>query len=203
MSTQSLDFNWDGSGLHLLVGQPLGVSWGSGSITESGGSLLFDISLSQNLAPNFFYNGGGSTIGIDLNVSDASISNILFDGGALGHATTGGTVGQAGTFNYGIACTNCGIFGNLGGSPQATHVSFTIQDVSTPLTLHNLVSNPSGFVVAATTQILLGTVDCPVDGVGSIGAVAGVPEPATWAMLMLGFAALAVISRRKLRRATA
>jgi hypothetical protein len=202
-NTEQLDFNWD-NGLYLVVQSQLGMSWGTATITESAGALVFDIGLNQSVVPNFFYtpSGNAPTIGINLDVSNATISNIVFNGGAVGHAVPGATMGGAGALDYGVRCDNCPIFGSLLGQPAASNVSFT---VSAPggLTLADLEPNSNGVVSAAQTWILAVVNDCPVAAVGIIAdpnLVPGVPEPSTWAMMLIGFAGLSFALRRSRRK---
>jgi PEP-CTERM motif len=42
------------------------------------------------------------------------------------------------------------------------------------------------------------TIDFPIQVIGTL-SVAGAPEPSTWAMLALGFAALSFVGRRRQR----
>jgi hypothetical protein len=82
-------------------------------------------------------------------------------------------------------------------------VSFT---VSAPggLTLADLEPNSNGVVSAAQTWILAVVNDCPVAAVGIIAdpnVVPGVPEPSTWAMMLIGFAGLSFAFRRSRRKA--
>ena len=200
--TEQLDFNWD-DGLHLVVQSPLGVSWGTLTVTENAGALAFDITLNQSIVPTFFYtpSGNAPTVGFNLDVSNATISNILFNGGAIGHAVAGATMGGAGTLDYGLRCDNCPIFGSLLGQPAATHVSFTV-NAPGGLTLGNLEPNSKGVISAAQTWIMAVVADCPVAAVGiiadpSIGPA--VPEPSTWAMMLIGFAGLSFALRRSRR----
>ena len=203
-NTEQLNFNWD-NGLYLVVQSHLGMSWGTATITENASALVFDISLDQSIVPNFFYtpSGNAPTVGINLDVANATISNILFNGGAVGHAVPGATMGGAGAFDYGLRCDNCPIFGSMLGQPAASNVSFT---VSAPggLTLADLESNANGIVSAAQTWILAVVNDCPVAAVGIIAdpnLVPGVPEPSTWAMMLIGFAGLSFAFRGSRRKA--
>ena len=201
-NTEQLNFNWD-NGLYLVVQSQLGMSWGTATITESAGTLVFDIGLDQSIVPNFFYtpSGNAATVGFNLDVSNATISNIVFNGGAIGHAVPGAIMGGAGALDYGVRCDNCPIFGSLLGQPAASDVSFT---VSAPggLTLADLKANSNGIVSAAQTWILAVVNDCPVAAVGIIAdpSVPAVPEPSTWAMMLLGFAGLSFAFRRSRRK---
>jgi hypothetical protein len=198
--TEQLNFTWD-NGLHLVVQSP---SWGTLTVTENAGALAFDIALSQSIVPNFFYtpSGNAPTIGFNLDVSNATISSIVFNGGAVGHAVAGATMGGAGAFDYGLTCDNCPIFGSMLGQPAATNVSFTV-NAPGGLTLGNLEPNSNGVISAAQTWILAIAGDCPVAAVGiiadpSIGPA--VPEPSTWAMMLIGFAGLGFAFRRSRRK---
>lgn len=204
-NTVQLDFNWD-DGLHSVVQSPLGMSWGTATISENAGALVFDIVLKQSVVPNFFYTppGTGPTVGFNLDVSTATISNILFNGGAVGHAVPGAIMGGAGALGYGVRCDNCPVFGSLLGQPAASELSFT---VSAPggLTLGDLKANSNGVVSAAQTWIMAVVGDCPVAATGIIadpGFTPAVPEPSTWAMMLIGFAGLSFAVRRLRRKAS-
>jgi hypothetical protein len=204
-NTEQLDFNWD-NGLYLVVQSQLGMSWGTATITENAGALVFDISLDQSIVPNFFYtpSGNAPTVGFNLDVSNATVSNIVFNGGAAGHAVPGAIMGGAGALGYGVRCDNCPIFGSLLGQPAASQLSFT---VSAPggLTLGDLKPNSNGVVSAAQTWIMAVVEDCPVAAVGIIADPSftpGVPEPSTWAMMLIGFAGLSFALRRSRRKAS-
>jgi PEP-CTERM motif len=203
--TEQLDFTWD-NGLHLVVQSPLGMSWGTLTVTENAGALAFDIALSQSIVPNFFYTPSGTapTIGFNLNVIDATVSNIVFNGGAVGRVVAGATMGGAGAFDYGLTCDNCPIFGSMLGQPAATNVSFTV-NAPGGLTLGNLEPNSNGAISAAQTWILAVADDCPVAAVGIIADPnigPAVPEPSTWAMMLIGFVGLTFAFRQTQRKAS-
>jgi hypothetical protein len=178
------------------------MSWGIATISENAGALVFDIALKQSVVPNFFYTPSGNvpTVGFNLDVSNATISNILFNGFAVGHAVPGAIMGTAGSLGYGVRCDTCSVFGS-----SASEVSFT---VSAPggLTLGDLKANSNGVVSAAQTWIMAVVGDCPVAVTGIIADPSGftpaVPEPSTWAMMLIGFAGLSFAVRRLRRKAS-
>jgi hypothetical protein len=178
------------------------MSWGTVTISENAGALAFDIALKQSVVPNFFYtpSGNAPTVGFNLDVNNATISNIIFNDGAVGHAVPGAIMGGAGALGYGVRCDNCAVFGL-----SASELSFT---VSAPggLTLVDLKPNSNGVVSAAQTWIMAVVGDCPVAVTGIIadpdGFTPGVPEPSTWAMMLIGFAGLSFAVRRLRRKAS-
>ena len=199
-NTVQLDFNWD-DGLHSVVQSQLGMSWGTATISENAGALVFDIALKQSVVPNFFYTPSGSapTVGFNLDVSNATISNILFNGGAVGHAVPGAIMGGAGALGYGVRCDTCPVFGSA-----ASELSFTV-NAPGGLTLGDLKPNSNGVVSAAQTWIMAVVGDCPVAVTGIIadpGFTPAVPEPSTWAMMLIGFAGLSFAFRRSRRKAS-
>jgi hypothetical protein len=85
-----------------------------------------------------------------------------------------------GAFDYGVACTVCDP--NTGG--YAGPLVFTIS--ATVLTLNMLASATNTF----NGQSILFAADAisPTGITGTVGGGTAVPEPATWAMMILGFA---------------
>jgi PEP-CTERM motif len=191
-ATETLLFTAD-TGLHQVI--PNGSPWASATITEDHGALDFLVHLNDGL---FFYNSTPS-LGFQLDKLGASISGISFNAAGTSSVVGGGTVAGMGTFNYGVTCTNCGIFGNLIGAPQADQVTFTVSH-PTGLTLADVSNNPSGYAMALAAWAYLVIDDCPVAAEGSAGAfTAGVPEPSTWAMMLIGLVGLGFAFRSKRR----
>ncbi len=107
-------------------------------------------------------------------------------------STTAGSIAAAsfGSFDYGINCTGCG-HGFAGG--LLGPLSFTISG-SSPLVLD--------FNTVSGKQIFFGSdlvVDAATANTGNVGATftAAVPEPSTWAMMILGFAGVGFMAYRR------
>jgi len=184
-ATETLNFT--NSPLSIVLPAP----FGSATITENNGALDFDVTLNDGL---FFYSPVNTiAFGVNFDVP-TTISNIAFNVpvGTTGSQQVAGVPG-AGVFTEGILCQNCNVFG-----PAANHLTF-IASNPTGLTLGDVHNNGSGFAIAAQAWAYLVMDVCPVatEGTVSGAAVAGVPEPSTWLMLIMGFAGLAYAFRNR------
>jgi len=184
--------NLTDSNLSLAI--PGGSPWGSVMITEDAGALDFTVHLNDGL---FFYSAAPS-FGFELDKAGATVGAVAFTGGAgASNIVDGGTITGFGSFNYGVTCPTCAVFG----PPQASQVTFTVSH-PTGLTLGDVTNNQSGFAAAAQAWVYLVADICPVAVEGTAGGAApvvGVPEPSTWAMMLLGFAGLAYAFRKRFR----
>ena len=165
---------------------PAGTVVGQVSVTDIlGGGVTVDVTLTNS----FFVDTGGPHLafGYNLNTSPGSIS--ILTQPSVDFFTvknTPSTLTPYGTFSNGIDCPGCG--------PGASHkfagpLEFTIAGITTL----NFVANVDGFFFGAD---LLG----PSGGTGSVAGdtiVAGVPEPSTWAMMILGFAGIGFMAYRR------
>lgn len=166
--------------------------YGTVSVEESGGSLIF----TEMLNPGFKIHDGNSNhnaFSFSLTGSPViSLSNVT-SGFALVNASSV-TAPPFGSFDYALDCTGCGP-GYGGGNPGP--LAFTVTSSSGPLSLSSLTSMPyMGNNVYFASDL--------VDSNGKTGNVGGVattqsavPEPATWAMMLIGFGAVGGSLRRR------
>lgn len=159
--------------------------WHMGS-TSNPGTFSF-VSLA-----GFTYNGHGYVAGTDLLSGVFSHTRLIANGGSTGFAGSDGSIYDPASPPASVEFTS-GIL-NLGGS---TDHSFAFS-----LTPTHAVGNPGG--CATTTAITTCTAsvasfDSPISGQFS----AAVPEPASWALLILGFGGVGGLLRNHRRRAAA
>jgi hypothetical protein len=154
----------------------------------------------------YFFIDGGSA---DVNVNAASwtIGSFVGNGGALSDGGSGNVDG------FGVFKQTVNQFDGFG--QPSTSIEFTLTDTSgTWASSDNVLTpNPSGHLVGAHIAVCNTTTNptCNSD----IGAVVtgfatgnlpgsprggGVPEPATWAMMVLGFGGLGAVLRIQRRR---
>jgi hypothetical protein len=171
---------------------PLGTSVGVVTVTDLlGGGVSVDVNLNPDSV--LFVNTGGPHTPFAFNVSPAvattAIINItpdLVPGSGVTFTAAGSSDDTPfGTFSNGIN----GTFANGGGAGVAGPLDFTITGITTA----NFVVNSLGFNFAAD---VLG----PSGGTGAVAgvfSVRGVPEPSTWAMMILGFIGVGFMAYRR------
>lgn len=105
-----------------------------------------------------------------------------------------------GNFTWGIQSTAS----NQGGGLAGLELKFIIKDTSGLIAFGTTTSNsgPTGThgadPCASCTSIAVPfAADITFDGTGAIGAVSAVPEPSTWAMMILGFAGVGFMAYRR------
>lgn len=176
----------------------LAVSLGTVTVTDIVGGVMLDVSL---LLGSKFVDTGGPhtafTFNLDLAPTSIAITapgpNYRVDSHGA-HITLFTVLSGSqsatpyGSYSNGIDCPGCG--------PGASHayggpLDLTIMGVS----VSNFVANANGYFFAAD---VIG----PKGGTGSIAAddiTTIVPEPSTWAMMLIGFAGLAFTRYRRRR----
>ena len=186
------DFTVDGASGGLGVAAP----YGQVSVDDAGGTLAFTVNLFDGLvfrqAPDknhwsFTFNLGGES---------ATIGSIT-DNGAGTFTTPSGSVNQSpfGTFQYVVDCGSC----SKGYDPASpTQLNFVVTGAGA-LTVNDLTKNSSGYLFAGDVSNTHGD----TGNIGAIGFKAGVPEPATWAMMILGMGGVGTVLRSRRRQALA
>jgi len=116
-----------------------------------------------------------------------------------------GSYGQDGFGNFTWAIQST--LSSQGGGAAGNELKFTITDTSGLITFGTTTSNsgPNGTAncsgpctsIAVPFAADITTAGLPGGSTGAIGAVAAVPEPSTWAMMILGFFGLGFMAYRK------
>jgi len=178
------DLNVPGSGSGLPA-----ISYGTITVTDiDGGGVTVKVGLADNV--NFVNTGGPHTpFAFNLNPTiDFQLSWIISPGSPFEAQSPAGAM-PFGSFNYGI-----GMPDNGNGWPDSDHgpLEFTIAHISTG----DFNANSKGYWFAADLGYKPGTADALT---GSVAATvqAAVPEPSTWAMMILGFFGVGFIAYRR------
>jgi hypothetical protein len=189
-SATTYDLNVNGSAIGNLS------SYGTVDVTQNadGRSLDFTVTLASNV---FFHDGGNHTsFAFDL-AGTPSVSLSAISGFGSGYTFGGpGSFGDPpfGAFEYGLDC-DCNQ-GNDPAVPGPLHFTISPTDGITVLSLDGHGSNPTIFAAADLRNAN------PRGSTGAIGAVLtapGVPEPATWSMLILGMGMVGGVLRMRRR----
>jgi hypothetical protein len=185
------------SGAALAVTYDLNIDHCSGSgctntsppfatvdVVQNGANLNFTVQLLDSLV--FQKSTSFDAFAFGFSDGVASVTNIV-DNGPGTFTSSPSTTGQDGFGNFNQGITNSAVGG--------TTLSFTVLNE----TIANLVlsTNPPGNTPALFAVDVSGP-----GGTGNIGGgvVAGVPEPSTWAMMLLGFLGLGFAFRQSRRK---
>ena len=169
--------------------------YGTVTVTENGGALDFVETLT---APYRIHDGNSNPNALAFNIAgNLTIWNLTAGFAAVSpDAATSVTGPPFGSFAAAIDCTTACANGYAGGF--AGPLSFTVTSSSGPLTLSSLTANAYGnFNVYFASDVVQTN-----GNTGNVGGIAGrapVPEPATWAMMLVGFGAAGVSLRRRKR----
>lgn len=172
--------------------------FGTVTVTESAGSLIF----SQTLAPGYRIHDGNAThtaFAFSI-LGDPAVTITNLTAGFLAidlTANSNVTSPPFGTFYTAIDCTTaCGSGYAYG---FAGNLNFTVS-ASTPLTLASLLAN----TVWNTSYYFTTDVVNAGGFTGNVGAtlaVAAVPEPATWGLMVVGFGMIGAAARSRKTKA--
>jgi len=153
------------------------------TVTSISGGVNVDVTLTSGI--DFVNTGGGHTPFV-FNL-DVAIPNSAVTGLAAPFTYPGGTTDTPwGTFTNGVNMTSQN--GIAGGNPGP--IDFNIAGI----TIADFVNNSLGHIFAAD----LGSVSTGATGaVTGPGGVSSVPEPSTWAMMILGFMGVGFMAYRR------
>jgi hypothetical protein len=164
---------------------PSGPTYGTVTTTQNGSDV--DVSVTLASGYQFVTTGGPHTL-FTFNIDDASYGVTNVDPSVLSWDQPG-TNPDFGTFTDAIVCTGCS---NGGAGAVDGPLTFTV----TNTTLDAFTPNSDGFTFSADI------VGNRITGaVGDGGLTPGVPEPATWAMMILGLGMVGAGLRMRRRSA--
>jgi opacity protein-like surface antigen len=160
----------------------------------------------------FVINGGAYIPCCGASGTPAALANLFATFGAGNVSNAGAVLGQTFATTIGATYNLSFDYGVMGGSGQT--LSYSVASTSGPTYLagslfrsadNNLnttfASNTFSFVATDTTSVVRFNVDAAtisVDGIlDNVSVSAAVPEPATWAMMLVGFAGLGFLRSRR------
>ena len=167
-----------------------GVTQATMTVTDAAGGV--DVKLTTATSTSFLASTGGGHITIAWNVDPATAATSILPATPTFTAKTA-PIGPPG------CSAGCGSFTNgLQGNWSGTSNSFLgpVTFFLAGLTTADFINNSEGFMAAVDINGSAGTGE--VAGTGTLSAI---PEPSTWAMMLLGFAGLAFLGYRKAKRA--
>ena len=167
-----------------------GVLMGTMTVTDTTGGVNVKVALD---AATLFAVSGGGHVTIAWNVDPATAATDIMPTTLTFSAVTGasppGCSVSCGTFSNGIQGTS---WNGTGVGAPAGPITFFLSGITTA----DFVANSAGFMGAIDALGPSGTGE-----IAGTGTISSVPEPSTWAMMMLGFAGLAYAGYRKTKTA--
>jgi hypothetical protein len=164
-------------------------SGGCGTITL-GTETSTTLDVSYSAASGFFFHGGA--VGLNLDVTAGTTFSIASSPVPSPLTTTAGSGNEDGfgSFNF---------IAQFSPSIHVTSGSFEIVLSGGTFLNPLLIANNNGGTFAAQMGCDAGTTGCTNSNAltGFVGGVAPVPEPSTWAMLILGFAGIGFMAYRR------
>jgi hypothetical protein len=159
----------------LTVSQafPSGPTYGVVTTTQNGANVDVSVTLTDGF--QFVKTGNHDTFTFNTNDATFALADVSGFNPSSVSAFLVGSNPSFGTFTVGMECSACGN-GGAGKLPGDT-LSFTVANTL----VDNFVPNDSGYIFSA--DIIGGNT---TGAVGVMGLTPGVPEPATWAMMILG-----------------
>jgi hypothetical protein len=185
------DFTIDGATGGLGVSPP----YGTVTVNDAGGTLAFSIVLFDDLRFRNAPDDNHFSFAFNLGGLSATIGSIT-DNGVGTFTQVPGPVNQSpfGSFQYALDCTSGCITGYS--ATSASQLNFVVTGVGGPLTVSNLTGTSSTYgnvLFAADVANTQGT----TGNIGALGGGGGIPEPATWAMMLAGFGGIGAMMRRR------
>jgi hypothetical protein len=168
--------------------------YGQVTVDDTGGVLAFTVTLLDNLKFRNAPDNNHFSFAFNLdNLSGVKISNIT--GNGIGTFTPLGSVKEAGVGNFQLAVDCTSGCGPSWASNASDVLKFTVTG-SGPLTVNDLAASSTGAYFASDITNVAGST-------GNIGAntiktvTSAVPEPATWAIMLMGFGGLGAMLRQR------
>jgi hypothetical protein len=160
--------------LNVSAAFPNGVTYGVVTTTQNGANVDVSVVLSSGF--HFVKTGNHDSFTFNSNDSTLSASDVVSIAPNTVSAFSPGSNPAFGSYSIGMECGSCGNggAGQLGGT-----LAFTVLNTN----LSNFVNNASGYVFSAD---IIGDGVTGAVGAGVTGGAPGVPEPATWAMMIMG-----------------
>jgi hypothetical protein len=172
------------------AGLPAGTL-GTITLTDFGSGATAGVTVDVSLITGVnFVNTGGPHTPFVYDLS-ASPSSIIFPVGSLFSAAGSSSAAPFGTFNHGVDMTG----GNGAAGSKHGPLDFTVNGVTTA----NFIAGSKGDFFAADL-IFLSTGKTGSVAAGTL-VMAGVPEPSTWAMMILGFSGVGFMAYRRRKSA--
>jgi len=162
------------------------MSYGTITVTDiDGGGVTVKVDLADFVN---FVNSGGPHTPFAFNLNTSIVLQSITGLGSPFAAQESASATPFGDFDYGIGMTN----GNGWSHSYHGSLVFTIADIGT----ENFNANSAGYWFAADLGYKPGTANAIT---GSVAATiqAGVPEPSTWAMMILGFFGVGFMAYRR------
>jgi hypothetical protein len=170
--------------------------YGTVDVTASGGTLSFLVTLADGYDFNGNTNSTHHNFAFDL-VGNPTVTFSNITPTSYGFASAGAISNDSpfGAFGYSLNCTAC----SNADAPPTWHgpLSFDVTDAAHDLTLNSLgytSSTTYGNVIFAAD--VFGGPNGKTGNVGALNVPSGVPEPATWAMMLTGLFGAGMMLRR-------
>lgn len=197
-ATVLYNFTLDG-----LTGSPLPAGpYGTISVNDFGGTSQLDFDV--KLAPNFFFNDSKSFQAFDYllggSVTNVSITTTGFTDAGLGSYTAPGIVtnGDTTKFNYAILCASLCAGGNPNGTINELIFSVTGSNLSVG-SISDTNNHPGLPIYFAADIAYEGGPSVLTGNIGATISGGAVPEPETWALMLLGFGGIGLMLRARKR----
>jgi len=194
-STLISDFTLDGSSSGLKGDAP----YGQVTVDDAGGVLAFTVTLDDGLKFRKAPDSNHYSFSFNLGGQAATISD-LADNGTGTFTAVRGSVNQSpfGTFQLAVDCTSSTC--SKGYSDKSPDIlTFTVS-AATALTVDDLTKSSKGEYFAADVADWkghTGNIGANIVSITRTSTPGAVPEPATWAIMLMGFGGLGAMLRQR------